>query len=264
MEIRKNDDAAPDTLNKLKMVAIEGSATEAPKLAFEQWLSQLKHSGLTEEEINRRHSDSLRVFIARHSASKASAYLLWDISSLKYMQVKGLIEMIDSSLSGTFEYKTAAGVIERLHNAQKMVVGEPFHDIILHDTAGRAIDSRQFRGKYLLVEFWASWCGPCMKSIPSLQAFYKKNKGPRFDILGVSWDYTADRWKNAIIKTRMPWPQVLDLQNTGAGLGNYYGLDAIPTNILVDPGGKVLGYDLSIDQIQQLLPPAEGHAGGSR
>jgi thiol-disulfide isomerase/thioredoxin len=264
LELVKREGAAQDTINKLKIVSIQGSAIEPPKMAFERFIAQLKQSKLGGEEKSRQHADSLKAFIAHHPGSKASAYLLGKVSDLRYAEVKGLLEMIDSSLSNTYEYRVAANEIGRLHRVERLAAGGLFHDVILHDTAGRSIDSRQFRGNYLLVEFWASWCGPCMASIPSVRSLYEKNKGQHFVILGVSWDYTHDRWKNAIIKTGMPWPQVIDRVNSEDGLAHYYGLEAVPTNILLDPSGKILGHDLSMEDVQKFLPWTEGHKTAAR
>lgn len=264
VEIREKEGAVPDTLNKLEILTVDGSATESAKRGFEQWVAQLRQSGGGDEEKSRRHADSLRAFVAQHPGNKASAYLLGEASDLRWSHAKTILQMIDTSLSGTYEYKTAAKLIDHLYKEDRIAGGVPFHDLVLYDTSGRPVDSRQFRGNYVLVEFWASWCGPCMESIPSLRSLYEKNKGNHFVILGVSWDYNKNNWKKAIIKTGMPWSQVIDHDEHNGRLAEYYALDHIPTNILLDPSGKILGNELSMEEIQKLLPRADGNAGVSR
>jgi thiol-disulfide isomerase/thioredoxin len=260
----KKEGAVSDTINKLEILTVDGSAMESAKRGFEQWVVQLKRSGLGDEQKSGRHADSLRAFIAQHPGSKASAYLLGEAHDLRYVPAKTLLQMIDSSLSGTYEYKTAVQLVDRIYKEDRIAAGVPFHDVALYDTSGRTIDSRQLRGKYVLVEFWASWCGPCMAAIPSLRSLYEKNKGKNFVILGVSWDYNKDSWKKAIIRTGMPWPQVIDRDEHNGKLGEYYAFDHIPTNILLDPSGRILGNELSLEEIEKLLPPADGHASSSR
>jgi len=264
IEVTKKQGAVPDTMNKLQILTVDGSVIESAKREFERWVVQLKQSGLGGEQKSRQHADSLRAFIAQHPGNKASAYLLGEASDLHYVPAKTLLQMIDTSLSRTFEYKTAARQVDHIYKEDRIAAGVPFHDVALYDTSGLVVDSRQFRGNYVLVEFWASWCGPCMASIPPLRSLYEKHKGRRFVILGVSWDYNKDSWKRAILKTGMPWPQVIDHDEHNGKLAEYYAFDHIPTNILLDPSGRILGNELSIEEIEKLLPEDDRDASSSR
>lgn len=264
MEITKQEPASADTMNRLQITAIDGSAIESAKRGFERWVSHLQQSNFSDEKKARMHADSLRFFVAQHPGNKASAYLLGAAPDLRYAQAKTLLQMIDTSLSGTYEYKTAVRTIDRIYKEDRIAPGQLFYDLVLYDTSGRAVDSRQFRGKYVLVEFWASWCGPCMASIPSLRSLYEKYKDGDFVILGVSWDFNKERWKKAIIQTGMPWPQVIDHDEHNGKLAEYYALDHIPYNILLAPSGKILGSELSVKEIEKLMATPGGNASTSR
>src|SRR6185503_1868683 len=146
LEVIKKEGAAPDTLNKLELLTVDGSAMESAKRGFEHWVSLLSQSGRGDEEKSRRHADSLRAFIAQHPGNKVSAYLLGEASDLRYVQAKTMLQMIDTSLSRTYEYKTAERSIDRIYKEDRIAAGEPFHDVTLYDTSGRKVDSRQFRG----------------------------------------------------------------------------------------------------------------------
>ena len=111
---------------------------------------------------------------------------------------------------------------------------------------GKTIKVSDFRGKYLLLDFWASWCGPCRAENPRLVKAYHQYKDQGFEILGISLDNPDQRqaWLGAIETDGLTWPQVSDLRgakNKGAVL---YGVNKIPANFLLDPEGRIVAHDL--------------------
>ena len=111
------------------------------------------------------------------------------------------------------------------------------------------------RGKtdYLLIDFWASWCGPCIKSLPSLKAMYDKYHGKKFDIIGVSLDDTAADWTAAIAKFGLTWTNVSDLQKWDSQPAKLYAISFIPNTILLDKEGKIIGRNLHVNEIENIL-----------
>jgi peroxiredoxin len=123
-------------------------------------------------------------------------------------------------------------------------VGQIAPDFTLPDPSGKMISLSSFRGKFVLVDFWASWCGPCRQENPNVVKAYQQYKGKNFTILGVSLDKTKDKWQEAIKADGLAWSHVSDLKFWDSSVVPLYGLNAIPTNFLLDPQGKVIASNL--------------------
>ena len=112
------------------------------------------------------------------------------------------------------------------------------------DTSGKEIGLSVFSGKYLLIEFWAGWCVPCRAENPHLVRLYDQYNIKGFEILGVSLDGERKRWTDAIIKDKLVWPQVSDLQIFDNSVAKQYGVISIPQNVLISPAGKIIDWNL--------------------
>lgn len=123
-------------------------------------------------------------------------------------------------------------------------VGQVAPDFSLPDPSGKMISLSSFRGKYVLVDFWASWCGPCRQENPNVVKAYQQFKGKNFTILGVSLDKTKDKWQQAIKDDGLAWNHVSDLKFWDSAVVPLYGINAIPTNFLLDPQGKIIAANL--------------------
>ena len=100
------------------------------------------------------------------------------------------------------------------------------------------------KGKYVLVDFWASWCGPCRRENPNVVKIYDEYKDKGFDIFGVSYDTKKDNWRNAIKDDGLTWNQVSDLKGWENATSDVYGIKAIPSNMLLDKDGKVIAKNI--------------------
>jgi len=251
--LMKRDPAPPDTLNKLFITGIGGASMEPLKRGFEKWLTDLEASGKPEEEIAEAHFTRLRELVKDNPKSLVSAYLVSKTFYLGYSRVKELAGLLDPSTDSTYESKSVAKLVNALYKESRSGAGAAFHDMALMNLSGKMTDTRQFRGKFLLVHFWASWCAPCRAENPALKAFYEQHKGKDFEILGISQDKDKVKWRQAIVKDGLSWPQVIEPAEKARQLSDFYAIDAIPASILLDRNGKILGRGLSDKEIEQAL-----------
>lgn len=122
--------------------------------------------------------------------------------------------------------------------------GMPAPEIKLNDIDGQTTTLSSYKGKVVLLDFWASWCMPCRKNNPNLVALYKKFKGAGFEILGVSIDENNVAWKKAIEKDGLTWKQVVDNAGWNATSTLDYGVEGIPASFLIDRNGVIKGVNL--------------------
>lgn len=150
---------------------------------------------------------------------------------------------------------TAVGknIADRLAIAKKLQPGQPFKNFVMNDTEGRPVSLENFKGKYVLVDFWASWCGPCRAENPHVLKAYNQFKDKNFDVLAISLDQKKDAWLKAIREDGMPWTHVSDLKGFDNVAAREYGIIAIPQNFLLDPQGKIIAQNLRGENLARKL-----------
>jgi peroxiredoxin len=132
-------------------------------------------------------------------------------------------------------------------------VGKTVPELVMQDPNGKNISISSFKGKYLLIDFWASWCGPCRMENPNVVKAYNEFKGKNFTILGVSLDKDKDSWKKAINQDHLSWSQMSDLKYWSSQAVETFGFQGIPFNVLVDPSGKVIAESLRGEDLDSKL-----------
>lgn len=193
-------------------------------------------------------------YLQEHSTSPIALYVLnqyagYDIDAKK-------IEPIFESFSGNLK-QLPSGIAfkERIEIARKTGVGVYAMNFTQNDTLGKAVSLASFKGKYVLLDFWASWCGPCRAENPNVVKAFNNYKDKGFAILSVSLDQPGKQqaWMDAIHKDGLTWTHVSDLKFWDNAVAKQYGIRAIPQNFLLDPSGKIIAKNLRGDELNKTL-----------
>lgn len=147
---------------------------------------------------------------------------------------------------------TGKKITDKYNKAKQFAVGKSI-DFTLPDANGKEFKLSSLKGKYVLVDFWASWCVPCRAENPFLLKAYSELKDKNFEIVGVSLDDTRENWLKAVEIDKLPWTQVSDVKGFKTEVAVRFGITAIPQNVLIDPDGKVIAKDLRGENVNEKI-----------
>ena len=159
---------------------------------------------------------------------------------------------VDGAVTYAIQKAESSKKVNEKTSAQPQI-GDMAPDITMPDTEGKPFSLSSLKGKYVLVDFWASWCGPCRGENPNVVAAYKKYSNKNFTVLGVSLDKDKDAWLAAIKQDGLSWKHISDLQYWSSAAVGLYGFDGIPYNVLIDPQGKIIATSLREGALQEKL-----------
>ena len=196
------------------------------------------HFDLENEKYN-----IIEAFIKDYPASAVSAWAI--ITNLAYDPKPEILEPLFNTLTASNQISLYGKQIrETIEITKKTAIGKPAINITENDATGKAVSLSSFKGKYVLVDFWASWCGPCRAENPNIVKMYNEYKDKGFNILGVSLDSDKDAWLQAIKADHLAWTEVSDLDAWKNSAAIAYRIKGIPFNLLLDKNGIIIAINL--------------------
>lgn len=206
---------------------------------------------------NLRNEKVYGEYVKNNTSSPLSLYALqqfagWNIDADKVEPVFNALAPAIQNYPSAIEFKT------NLEIAKKTGIGKMAMDFTQDDTLGKPVSLSSLRGRYLLIDFWASWCGPCRAENPNVVKVFNKYKDKGFHIIGVSLDRPGqkEKWLKAIHDDELAWTQVSDLKFWDNEVAKQYGIRAIPQNLLLDPEGKIIAKNVRGEELDQKVGDA--------
>lgn len=232
-----------EIITKIQAKLKEGKPTEAglaPELgAFDALLA--KHKGEKTDDV------------AQVLFMKAALY-----SEVLQNQTKG--DELLEQLKREFPDSKPVVAMKRQEAAKKiqasLVKGAPFPDFSEQDTTGKPLSIASYKGKVVLIDFWATWCGPCVAELPSVLKAYEKHHAKGFEIIGISLDSDQKKLETFVQQKHMTWPQYFDGQGWQNKLAQQYGVNSIPATYLLDRQGKIIASGLRGENLETAIAAA--------
>lgn len=224
--------------------------------AVRQLSDSIKAAGLANEEraaLVKEHQIKFYMdYVHAHPASYLSLEILG--ADLWRLEKPAALAAAFKTLTPAMQQSiTGSALQQQLSSAMTVKVNMEAPGFTEKDTSGIPVALSNYRGKYVLIDFWASWCHPCREENPYLKAAYQQYKDSNFTIVSISMDNSKNAWLKAVHDDQLPWQQLSALNPDTSESANKYGVKAIPRNFLIDPSGKIIAMDLRKEAVEETL-----------
>lgn len=213
--------------------------------------AELKQISVDAKPLTAKMEATLDNFISTHPDSYYTATLVIGnkMAVVDVVKFDPVYQSLSKRVLASF---TGQKITDKYNKAKQFAVGKEI-DFTLPDAKGNEFKLSSLRGKYVLVDFWASWCVPCRAENPFLLKAYAELKDKNFEIVGVSLDDKRQSWLQAVEADKLPWTQVSDVKGFKTEIALRFGISAIPQNVLIDPNGKVIAKDLRGEDVNKKI-----------
>jgi peroxiredoxin len=227
-------------INKAYGEAVKAKDTEKIEKIQQEYQDDL-------EAVNNRIKEEIREMGASVAVLQAVNFLDKD---QEFAFIDSVAQVIEREMP---DYQIKKDFIAEVDNLRRLAVGSVAPEIELPDPEGKMVKLSSLRGNYVLIDFWAAWCGPCRKENPNVVRMYQKYREKGFEIFGVSLDRKHEDWIQAIEKDGLIWTHVSDLKYFNSEAARTYNINAIPATYLIDQEGKIIGKNLRGKSLEEKL-----------
>jgi peroxiredoxin len=242
------------TADSLREAQITGGKVQSDFEAYRKKVNEWK-SRKTELRTDELKNEMVADFIRQRPSSYVSIFAIQNLSmdesfSLDANEAEPLFDLLSTEMKST---PAGKALQKDIQIAKSTLVGAIAPDFVQNDTSNQPVNLKSFRGKYVFIDFWASWCRPCRAENPQLVKVFNEYKDKGLTVIGVSLDHSKTNWIKAIAKDHLTWTQVSDLQFWKNEVALLYGVKTVPQNFLIGPNGEIVDKGIPVSELQSKL-----------